>query len=302
MIRKLTFIMILAALGLSAGSASALFDEPVINPRARAMGEASVSVTDQAYAAFINPGQLGSVSRSEVAASYVQPFGASFHDFFYVGVAIPVHEKYGNIGIGFSSYKVEFFDDELKRDVDLEKETQLTLAHGFKLYNDIHSRVDFGYALNVYNVEFGETITGLDPGNASVVGIDLGMAITVHRRTHIGFQIKNLNNPGIGLDEEELRQRLVAGVSYEPYEGVTTTFEFNNGLGEELQYRGGLEMLIAEGFFLRAGIVTGPNKLTGGFGYAYEDIGVHYGFATGGGVLDNTHHFGLSYAWGGEAQ
>ncbi len=46
MIRKLTFIMILAALGLSAGPASALFDDTVINPRARAMGEASVSVTD----------------------------------------------------------------------------------------------------------------------------------------------------------------------------------------------------------------------------------------------------------------
>ena len=24
--------------------------------------------------------------------------------------------------------------------------------------------------------------------------------------------------------------------------------------------------------------------------------------ATGGGVLDSTHHFGLSFAWGGEAQ
>ncbi len=134
------------------------------------------------------------------------------------------------------------------------------------------------------------------------MGFDLGMALTVHRRTHIGFQVKNINNPQIGLDQEELRQRLVAGVSYEPYEGVTTSFEFHNQLGEELQYRGGLEMSLVEGFALRAGVVTGPNKLTGGFGYTYENVGVNYGFSTGGGVLDSTHHFGLHYAWGGEAQ
>ena len=144
--------------------------------------------------------------------------------------------------------------------------------------------------------------TGFDaPGFdiALIKGLDLPSTV---RRTHVGFQIKNLNNPKIGLDEEELRQRLVAGVSYEPYDGVTTSFEFNNQLGEDLQYRGGLEMTLVEGFALRAGVVTGPNKLTGGFGYTFENIGVNYGFSTGGGVLDSTHHFGLQYAWGGEAK
>jgi hypothetical protein len=60
--------------------------------------------------------------------------------------------------------------------------------------------------------------------------------------------------------------------------------------------------MLTEGFALRAGITTGPNKLTGGFGYTYQDIGVNYGFSTGGGTLEDTHHFGLHFAWGGEAQ
>ncbi len=293
MIRKLTFIAILATLALAAGPASALFDESVVNPRSRAMGETGVSVADYAFAAVTNPGQLGAVTRGEATATYVQPFGLDFHDFYFAGVAIPINRKYGNLGLGLSHYKVDF------QDVTLQQETQLTLAHGFNLYNDIHSRVDFGYALNLYSVEFAESVSGLDPGNANTVGFDLGMAITVHKRTHIGFQVKNLM---IGLDQEELRQRLVAGVSYEPYEGVTTSFEFNNELGEDIQYRGGVEMTIVEGFALRTGVVTGPNKLTGGFGYTFQDIGVNYGFSTGGGVLDSTHHFGLSFAWGGEAQ
>jgi len=295
MIRKLTFITILAALGLSAGPASALFDQSGINPRARAMGEASVAVTDNAFAAFTNPGQLGLVERGSVTATYVQPFRLDFTDFFYVGAAVPIDEKYGNLGVGMSHFKVDY------EGTSLLKETQLSLAHGFNLYNDIHSRVDFGYALNLYSMELGETISGLDPGSDNALGIDLGMALTVHKRTHIGFQIKNLNNPTIGLDVEELRRRLVAGVSYEPYEGVITTFEFANELGEDVQYRGGLEMMLVPGFALRGGVATGPNLLTGGFGYTFENVGVNYGFSSGGGTLDATHQFGLHFAWGGEA-
>ena len=44
MIRKLTFILILAALGLSAAPASAFFENTMVSPRARAMGESSVAV------------------------------------------------------------------------------------------------------------------------------------------------------------------------------------------------------------------------------------------------------------------
>ncbi|MFT7699855.1 MAG: hypothetical protein ACI8S7_001688 [Candidatus Krumholzibacteriia bacterium] len=296
MIRKLTLIMILAALGLTAETASALFDEPTVNPRSRAMGETSVSVSDPAFAAFVNPGQLASVDMGAVSAAYTQPFGASFNDFFYLGAAIPLSEKWGNIGVGLSDYKVEFDG------VTLQKETQLSVAHGFSLYHDMHSTINFGYALNLYSVEFGESTSGIDPGSDTVFGIDVGMDVTVHERTHIGFQVKNLSNPMIGLDQEELAKRLVAGVSYEPYDGVITSFEFNNQLGEDIQYRGGAEFVLVEGFALRAGVVTGPNKLTGGFGYNFQSFGLNYGFSTGGGVLDSTHHFGLEFAWGGEAK
>jgi len=111
-----------------------------------------------------------------------------------------------------------------------------------------------------------------------------------------------MNNAMIGEDEEELGHRLIAGLSYEPYDGVITTFEFDNELGESVQYHGGVEMYVAEGFCLRSGIVTNPNKLTAGFGYSVMGMTLDYGFSTGGGVLDYTHQFGLNYNWGGEAQ
>jgi len=296
MIRKLTYLVILATLGLSAAPASAFFENTVISPRARAMGGSSVAVHDGAHASFLNPGNLGEMNGGEVAASYVQPFHLDFTDFFYVGTGIPLSEKWGNVGLGMSHFKVGY------QDTSLLKETQVSLAHGFNLYSDYHSRVDFGYALNMYQVDLGQSVSGLDPGSDTAFGIDLGFMMTLHKRTRLGFQVKNLNNPNIGLDQEELHRRLIAGVSYEPYAGVITTFEFDNELGEKVQYHGGVEMNIVESFALRAGVLTNPNKLTAGFGYTFQGLGLHYGFSTGGGVLDSTHQFGLKYAWGGEAQ
>jgi len=43
-------------------------------------------------------------------------------------------------------------------------------ANGFRLYEDYHSRVDLGWSLNLHNVELGETVTGLDPGQDTVFG------------------------------------------------------------------------------------------------------------------------------------
>jgi hypothetical protein len=295
MFRKLTILLVLAALGLSAGSAQAYFENTVISPRSRGMGESAVAVPDGMSAAFLNPAHLVSVASPTLGSAYVQPFRVDFADFYYLGGALPVSSRWGNFGFGFSNFQVEYMD------VELLKETQLSLAHGVNLYEDIHSSVDFGWSLSMYNVEAGETIDGEDPGSATAFGVDVGMLMTLHTRTRVGFQIKNLNNPMIGFDEEELARRLVGGVSYEPYAGVITTFEIENELDQETQYHGGVEFHVIEGFALRAGVVTNPSKLTGGFGYTFDRFALQYGFSTGGGVLESTHQFGLNFAWGGEA-
>lgn len=300
--RAITALTVLVVLGLSAQPASALFENTTINPAARGMGEASVAVPDAAYAAMVNPAQLAAAERGEAAVSYVRPFGYSFSDFMSIGAAVPIDPRYGNLGIGLTTFSVDHFDSGENKDVSLLKETQLTLAHGFRLYGDMHSTIDFGYALNMFRAEFGTTVSDDEPGDDTVVGVDVGLMVSLHKRTRLGFKVYNLNNPDIGLDNEELGRRLIAGISYEPYDGVITTFEFDNELGQELQYHGGVAMTVIEGFQLRAGIGTNPSKLTGGFGYTFEDFSLDYGFSTGGGTLESEHQFGLKFAWGGEAK
>lgn len=294
MIRKATILLILAGLALAA-PAGAYFDATPVSARSRGMGEATTAVPDAAFAAFHNAAWLADVDQGEMAVSYVRPFGFSFNDFYTAGAAFPLAGRFGNLGVGVSHFKVA------GGDTTLLQETMVSLAHGFELFSDYHSRICLGWALNLYSVKAGQSVSGVDPGSDTSVGLDLGLTMLLHKRTRAGFQVRNLNNPTIGIDGEELPQSVVAGLAYEPYDGVITTFELDNQLGYQTQYHGGLEMTVTEGFALRAGVVTDPNRLTGGFGYHAGRVGVDYGFSTGGGTLDSTHQFGLRLSWGGEA-
>lgn len=302
MIRRLTIFLVIAALGLSAGDAAALFETNQVSTRARAMGGTGVASPGAAWAPFLNPAALGTADGGEVAATYQRPFRLDFHDFVAVGACLPFETKYGRFGVGLTNYSVSW------QDVTLEKETRFTFAHGVDLYHDMHSQVSVGWSANVYRVEFAQSYgdgsegTGLDPGNDATVGLDLGLQITLHRRTKLALQAVNMNNPIIGVDNEELTQHVIGGVSYEPYDGVTTAFEVDNVPGEDVVYKGGLETRVAPQFALRAGVATNPNRLTAGFGYTMRGFSLDYGFSTGGGTLDSTHQFGLVYAWGGEAK
>ncbi len=194
--------------------------------------------------------------------------------------------------------------------VDLMDETVISLGYGVPLFHDLHSTIILGAAANLYRLEFAATIGdgtpnfegAFEPGSASTVGLDLGLLATLHERTHFGVLVHNLNSPEIGDDQELLPRRLHGGIAYEPYVGVVTTFEISAEVDQAAQYHGGLEFELAPGFDLRGGVVTNPSKLTAGFGYATHGVALNYGFSTGGGVLDTTHQFGLTFAWGGESK
>jgi hypothetical protein len=310
MTRKLTGLLAALALGLSALPARAVFENVDVSPRARAMGDAAVAVADDAFAPYFNPAGLASLTQPALASSYVRPYALSFTDLIYVGGAFRVAGLPGSFGFGVRRFSVEWDDEDLvtgrTESVDLLSENTYTLSHGLTLYQDMHSTTQLGASLNLYNLDFGPALDeadggqGIDPGSDTVAGLDVGLLVTLHERTRLGVLVKNLNNPQIGLEQEALQQRIHGGVAYEPYLGVITTFEFENVLGEAVQYHGGIEMAVSEGLFLRFGAMTQPSKLSAGFGYEVKGLGLHYGFSTGGGTLDSSHQFGLTLTWGGE--
>ncbi len=299
--RRLVTTIAVLALGLLAGPVLAAFENVDISPRARGMGDAAVAIADDAFAPYFNPAGLARITDITLGNSYVKPYSLDFSEQMYLGGVIPGSSRLGNFGFGVRRFAVTY------EDVDLLTETTYTVAHGIMLFEDLHSSVSVGTALNFYSLEFGQTVgdgedpeTGLDPGSDIVGGLDVGLLVTLHRRTRIGIMVKNVNNPQIGEDNEELTSRLHGGVAYMPYDGVTTTFEFENSIEGETQYHAGIEFAVFGDFFLRGGVMTDPNKMTGGFGYQYEGFMLNYGYSSGGGVLEASHQFGMTFAWGGE--
>lgn len=280
-------VLILAVASISANRAVAVFEDLPPSPRARALGQALTASVDDAWAYYYNPGMLPRLDGLTGSVATVQPSGLDFNRLTTLAVATSIPGR-GGVAFGWRRYAVEHGD------VDLATENTLSFSHAFMLFRDASTSASVGWTLNLYHAEFAETVGGVAPGSAWAYGLDVGGVVTVYDRTRVGFFTRNLNNPTIGDDAEELDQMLRVGVAYEPYPGVTTSFDVQNGLRDEFRAQGGFEMEVLPELELRVGLETEPSKLTGGFAIHLPKLSLDYGFSTGGGVLDSSHHFGLS--------
>jgi hypothetical protein len=273
------------------GLARAAFQDIEVSPRARALGGAWVGLRGDEYAPLHNPAGLAWATRG-VAASYVRPFGFDFVSQSVVSATAALPRQLGGAGVAVRQFGVEYNAE------NLTSETTVALAHGFQLLADRQSQVALGYSVNYYALEYGRSITGIDPGRASAVTLNLGGQAVLRDRTRVGFYSLNVTNASIGdIDHEPLPRGVCAGVSYAPYPGVETSLDLLNALGENVQYRGGAEFQVADYAWLRAGVRTEPNIFTAGIGLRRARLMLDYGFSTGGGVLGETHQVGVGFAW-----
>jgi hypothetical protein len=284
---------------LGAAPARALFDDLPLSPRARAMGNATVATTNDPWAFYYNPAMLPALVEPQGGFATLRPNGLDFNRLTGVAIATPLRGKRGGVAFGWRRFGVEH------NDVDLATENTLTIAHGIRLFGDASTALSIGWGINFYHADFAKSIgqagdgsNGIDPGDAWGFGFDLGALANVYERTRVGFFTRNINNPTMGDDNEELSRQLALGLAYDPYPGVTTAVDVRNVLGdEEVRVNGGVEMEIAAPLRLRFGLETQPAKLTGGFAVKLPYVTIDYGFSTGGGVLDTSHHFGLGLRW-----
>lgn len=286
--RRALAVLLVAAGILAATAVHAAFEDVEVSPSLRATGGAGLAQLADPYAAFHNPASLAWMGRGTAAASYVQPFQLDFASQSVAVAAFRLPGRAGGLGVGWREFGVEY------QGVNLTRETTVSLAHGFRLLSDRQSQLAFGWALVGYSLDYGTSITGLDPGSATTVGFTVGAMATVRDRTRVGMSVWNLNQPMIGdRDKEELRQRMGFGVAYAPYAGVETSLDLVSEVGENLQWRGGTQLSLTDTFFLRAGVRTEPNVVTAGVGLKLVGFTVEYAFSSGGGVLDETHQIGL---------
>ncbi|MCD4795868.1 MAG: hypothetical protein K8R49_01675 [Candidatus Cloacimonetes bacterium] len=275
-ILKIILFMILVTVNLSA-----IFDDYEPSPRARAMGGTFYSTSDDAYGIFYNPAGLIKAGNN-LNISYSKLFGNDFQILNTVSLSMELPKNLGVLGIGLQSMDVDYHD------ISLLSEKIYALAHSFTILKDVHSEINFGYTANLYYL----SINGF--GDQPAFGLNLGALATLHQRTRIGFSISNLNNPKVGEDNShDLPQKMAMGISYMPYNGVTTSFELKRSLDGDTELHAGTELEVYKMLSLRFGVRNNPASYSLGAKFDLYNIIVEYAYNTH--TIDATHHFGLGY-------
>lgn len=286
-IRRGRVLLPIACLVLGAAPAHAVFDDLELSPRARGLGGSYAGLSADAAGVHYNPAGLSDVKDYDFYTSLFFPFDQRFLRVNATSVAIPAG-SWGTVGFGYTDFRVDY------QGTVLSIERTLSFAHGFRLMEDISSSLSFGYAVRVYNLDYPTvSVSGLDLGSATAVGLDLGFTARLRDRTTAGVYFTNVNNPEIGDPvATDLPQRVSGGFAYRPYEGVITTAGVEKQLGEDVQFRGGMEFQIVDELALRFGASSKPNLFDVGAGLTYSKAKIDFTF-THHPVLDYTLHYGV---------
>ena len=274
-------IFILVVVLLLSFSLFASFDDYEPSPRARALGGAFYSTSDDANAVFYNPAGLG-FTGNNLLVSYTQLYQCDFAELNTVAFSMQLPKKFGTIGFGLLSMDVDYLG------VNLTTEKTYSISHSINVLKDIHSQLNFGYTVNLYHLAINSF------GNQTELGFNVGALATLHTRTKIGFTFYNINNPKMGKDNsQDLPQRLAMGISYDPYQDVTTSVELKKSLNGDTEIHAGAEVKVVEMLTLRLGTRTNPNSFSAGARFDLYNVVVDYAANTH--TMGLTHHFGIGY-------
>ena len=274
--KKQIFFGLLLIGAFSIAQAAGIFTDRYPSARLAAMGGSGVAIVNDAWAAFYNPAGLSRLNGQIVSTAYSRLFNVHFLKNFFGAAATPLPAHFGNIAVGFEYFGVDF------QGKNISGEYTLALSHGFYLLKDIHSSLAVGYSLKILHWTLGASPQFGELGSASTLGIDLGFQASVYQRTYVGFAITNINTPQIGkYTKYDLPQRIIVGLAYQPYEGVTTSLDFHRIVGSQhTQVWGGTEFQIIPHLTLRFGATTHPNRFTAGAGIRYRFFQLDYAFIT----------------------
>lgn len=289
---KISVLIIFLCIMFSRQAYGGLFDDRFPSPRIAAMGGAGVSIDNSVWAAYYNPAGLSRLSGAQVGASYIRLYNMAFFKNFFGAAAYPLPGRYGTLSLNFQYFGVDYEGE------NLSGEYTFALSHGFYLLKDINSSLAVGYSIKGYHWNLGTSVEGVELGSATALGLDVGLQASVYSRTYLGVYFLNINSPQVGqFSKYDLPQRVVAGISYQPYDGVTTSLDFNHLIGfQQTEVWGGAEFQVFKYIFLRFGGTTNPNRFSAGIGLNISNLSIDYGLRTHG-ELGETHSMGVIYSF-----
>ncbi|MBN2543800.1 hypothetical protein JXI42_13145 [bacterium] len=268
------------------------FEFPPPLPQVGALGGITTCLEGNLSGSVGNPASLADWKSYGIALAYSKLYNQSFLGYTTIasGIKLP---RYGTLGMAYRDVVVKY------QEVVLTNEQTFTFSHGFIIMQDIHSSLDLGYALNIYTLQYAESVEGRNLGSSYTFGFNIGAQARIYDRTYVGLFMENVNSPKIGDEfKESLPQRLKLGLGYEPYDKILTLFEVEKEHNHDIQMRFGIEVKPYEELSLRVGGQNRPEKFSVGFGVNIMGTVFDYSLQTHP-VLPLTHHFMLAFSLSG---
>ena len=239
---------------------------------ARSMGMAHASVTlGDGWSVFNNIGGLAGLESSQAFFGYDHRLGLNELTTLAAGAA-QVHD-FGVFGLGISHYGSTLFNQQ---NIGLGFSNSLGIASFGIKANYFQTNIE-GYGRKASPVlEFGG-VAGLGPG------------------LFFGAHIYNFTRARLSkISQDYLPTVIKAGISYRPTEQLMVNIEGEKEILLDPQFKMGIEYVLVQKLWIRAGLQTRPDNLFFGMGFKPKRFQVNYALSQNY-RLGYTHHFSLDY-------
>jgi len=261
-----------------------------IGSKSMGMAGAVVSDVNDLETVFYNPAGLVNVKPYSFIAGTTDLYGLKFLNHQFLSISLPFKSAVSIQQLGTNSSGLS--------DKNLSSEKSISFSKAFFLLDDANSKLSVGYNINglifYQNASAGvngDGISGLGSGETTTLGLDIGVHASLRNKISFGAFIKNINNPSIGKgsSSSQLPRRMDVGFTYNPFDGLYTTFAIEKVLGQEQSsFRFGIQYDIIESLSFRTGIQMNPNRFGIGFILNKKSISLSYAFLTHH-ILPGTH-------------
>ena len=253
-----------------------------IGSKSMGMAGAGVSDVNDLGTVFYNPAGLVNVKPYSFIAGTTDLYGLKFLNHQFLSISLPFKSAVSIQQLGTNSSGLS--------DKNLSSEKSISFSKAFFLLDDANSKLSVGYNINglifYQNASAGvngDGTSGLGSGETTTLGMDIGVHASLRNKISFGAFIKNINNPSIGKgsSSSQLPRRMDVGFTYNPFDGLHTTFAIEKVLGQEQSsFRFGIQYDIIESLSFRTGIQMNPNRFGFGLTYKLSNIEVSYSLLT----------------------
>lgn len=243
--------------------------------KAISMGTAFTALSNDCFAIFFNPAGLSRQNNNEISF-FISPYQFGFKELTTTVLASRFYLKFGTAGIAIKKF-------------------------GFELYSEITSSISF--SKEFANLNFGTTVNInylkiKNYGNDFVLGLDAGVLILLSKDFFVGFNVKNINAPTIGIKKERLPFIILSGISYSPLENFVVTVDLQKEFKNDVAFASGAEYKLLDFVSVRFGFRNIPSTFSAGLGLTYNIFRMDYAIINHD-QLGFTHSFTVNLLLGG---